>query len=85
MPTLVIMLVILMVRSLTLEGAMAGVKFYLSPDFSKITPQVILVALGQAFFSLSLGMGCMITYGSYLSKKEDLISSTIYVVLQDHL
>tara|TARA_B100000686_G_scaffold285226_1_gene309267 strand:+ start:1663 stop:3015 length:1353 start_codon:yes stop_codon:yes gene_type:complete len=83
MPTLVVMLVILMARVLVLEGAMEGVAFYLSPDFSKITPRVILVALGQAFFSLSLGMGCMITYGSYLSAQDNLTSSTILVVLFD--
>ncbi len=83
MPTLVIMLVLLMIRSLTLPGAMEGVRFYLYPDFSKITPKVILLAMGQAFFSLSLGMGCMVTYGSYLSPKENLTSSTLYVVMFD--
>ena len=83
MPTLFVILLILMVRSLTLPGAMEGVKFYLSPDFSKITPSVILIALGQAFFSLSLGMGAMLTYGSYLSEKENLVSATVYVVLFD--
>ena len=83
MPTLFVILLLLMVRSLTLPGAMEGVKFYLSPDFSKISPSVILIALGQAFFSLSLGMGAMLTYGSYLSEKENLTSATVYVVLFD--
>jgi len=83
MPTLVFFLFLLMIRSLTLEGAMEGVAFYLSPDFSKINSNTILIALGQAFFSLSLGMGCMITYGSYLSDKENLTSSTVYVVMFD--
>ena len=83
MPTLVLFLFLLMIRSLTLEGAMEGVAFYLSPDFSKINSNTILIALGQAFFSLSLGMGCMITYGSYLSDKEKLASSTVYVVMFD--
>ena len=83
MPTLVLFLFLLMIRSLTLEGAMEGVAFYLSPDFSKINSSTILIALGQAFFSLSLGMGCMITYGSYLSDKEKLTSSTVYVVMFD--
>ncbi len=83
MPALVLMLVILMIRSLTLDGAMEGVEFYLSPDFSKITPQIVLVAMGQAFFSLSLGMGAMLTYGSYLPAKENLTSATLYVVLFD--
>jgi NSS family neurotransmitter:Na+ symporter len=64
---------------------MEGVTFYLSPDFSKINANTVLIALGQAFFSLSLGMGCMITYGSYLSEKENLTSSTVYVVIFDTL
>ena len=85
MPTLVLFLFILMIRSLTLDGAMEGVGFYLNPDFSKISVNTVLIALGQAFFSLSLGMGCMITYGSYLSEKENLISSTVYVVMFDTL
>lgn len=85
MPTLVIMLVVLMVWALTLDGAMAGVKFYLYPDFSKITPGVVLVALGHAFFSLSLGMGAMLTYGSYLPAQQNLTSATLYVVLFDTL
>jgi neurotransmitter:Na+ symporter, NSS family len=85
MPTLVFILVLLMFRALTLDGAMAGVAFYLTPDFSKINVDVVLIALGQAFFSLSLGMGCMITYGSYLSEKENLTSSTLYVVMFDTL
>ena len=85
MPTLVLFLLLLMVRSLTLDGAMEGVTFYLNPDFSKINANTVLIALGQAFFSLSLGMGCMITYGSYLSEKENLTSSTVYVVIFDTL
>jgi NSS family neurotransmitter:Na+ symporter len=85
MPTLVVMLVILMVRALTLDGAMEGLKFYLYPDFSKLSGQSILLAMGQAFFSLSLGMGAMITYGSYLPAKENLTSATLYVVLFDTL
>lgn len=85
MPMLVILLLLLMIRSLTLPGAMKGVEFYLSPDFSKITPQVALLAMGQAFFSLSLGMGAMITYGSYLSPKENILAATGYVVLFDTL
>jgi NSS family neurotransmitter:Na+ symporter len=83
MPTLVIILIFLMFRALTLPGAMEGVEFYLKPDFSKIGPQTILIALGQAFFSLSLGMGCMLTYGSYLPEQENLTSATAYVVIFD--
>jgi NSS family neurotransmitter:Na+ symporter len=85
MPTLVVILFLLMLRSLTLDGAMEGLAFYLTPDFSKINANSILIALGQAFFSLSLGMGCMITYGSYLSEKENLASCAVYVVIFDTL
>ncbi len=83
MPVLLGLMVLLVLRSVTLPGAEAGLAFYLKPDFGKVDFQVVMAALGQAFFSLSLGMGAMITYGSYLSKKEDLISSTVYVSLSD--
>jgi NSS family neurotransmitter:Na+ symporter len=83
MPILIIFLLVLMVRSLTLPGAAKGVEFYLSPDFSKITPHAILLALGHAFFSLSLGMGAMITYGSYLNPKENLVFATVAIVFFD--
>ncbi len=72
MPVLFLLVLLLAVRSLTLEGSAEGVRFLLHPDFSKITGQTMLAALGQAFFSLSLGMGCIITYGSYINKKENL-------------
>lgn len=85
MPILVIFLILLMIRSLTLDGAMEGIAFYLYPDFSKISSNTVLIALGHAFFSLSLGMGCMITYGSYLSDKEKLTSAAVYVVIFDTL
>src|SRR5690606_2439111 len=64
MPLLFILLIILVVRSLTLPGAMEGLKYLFVPGFSKLTGEVMLSALGQAFFALSLGMGCMITYAS---------------------
>lgn len=83
MPALFVILVLVVLRSVTLEGAMAGIKFYLTPDFSKINAGVILAALGQVFFSLSLGMGCMITYGSYLSKDEDIPQSSAIIPLID--
>lgn len=83
MPILFLLLLALVIRSVTLEGASVGLEFYLKPDFSKIDGGVIVAALGQAFFSLSLGMGAMITYGSYLSKKDDLVSSAVYVSLSD--
>lgn len=83
LPLLFLILVILAIRSVTLPGAMEGVAFYLVPDFAKINADVVGNALGQAFFSLSLGMGTMITYGSYLSHKENLSRAAIWVTLAD--
>lgn len=83
MPILLFLMLGLIIYSNTLDGASKGLSFYLNPDFSKVTGQTILAALGQAFFSLSLGMGLMITYGSYLSKEENIISSAGYIVLFD--
>ncbi|MEX2191283.1 MAG: sodium-dependent transporter [Bacteroidota bacterium] len=83
MPALLIILVALIIYNLTLDGAMKGVEFYLKPDFSKIQGSTFLAALGQAFFSLSLGMGTMITYGSYLSKKENIALAGTAVALFD--
>jgi len=79
MPVLFVLLIGLIIYTNTLPGSSEGLAFYLKPDFSKITGKIALEALGQAFFSLSLGMGLMITYGSYLSKKEDIISSGLYI------
>lgn len=83
MPLLFALLVLLVLRAVTLSGAEKGLHFYLNPDFSKVTLGVVMAALGQAFFSLSLGMGAMITYGSYLSKEDNLVSSAVYVSLFD--
>jgi neurotransmitter:Na+ symporter, NSS family len=83
MPALFLIMIILMVRSLTLPGAENGLLFYLKPDFAKITGRVFLEAMGQAFFSLSLGLGTMLTYGSYLGKKENLVSSAAWVAALD--
>ncbi len=83
MPILFLLLIGLAIRSLTLPGASKGIQFYLSPDLSKIDSMVILGAIGQALFSLSLGMGTMLTYGSYLSKRDDLFSSSIWVAFTD--
>jgi len=85
MPVLFIILIVLIVRGLTLPGAADGIRFYLQPDFSKITPKVIIEALGQCFFSLSLGMGAMITYGSYLSREDRILNSSIKIVGLDTL
>ena len=83
MPSLLIILIILAVRSVTLPGAGAGIEFLFKPDFSVVTGATFLAALGQAFFSLSLGMGCMITYGSYLGKKENLQSNALIITALD--
>ncbi len=83
MPGLFIIMIILAIKSLSLEGAMEGVKFFLKPDFSMVTPKVILAAAGQAFFSLSLGMACMVTYGSYLKTEENLVKNAVIVPLLD--
>jgi NSS family neurotransmitter:Na+ symporter len=79
MPVLLVLLLLLAVRAVTLPGAATGLEFYLKPDFSAVTGGVVLSAVGQAFFSLSLGMGAIITYGSYLSKKDELVSSAAWV------
>ena len=83
MPALFIMLVGLVVFVLLRENAMAGVKYYLIPDVSKINAQVINGAMGQAFFSLSLGMGILITYGSYMSSENSIPGSARMVALTD--
>jgi NSS family neurotransmitter:Na+ symporter len=83
MPLLFGILILITIKGLTLPGAMAGVEFLFKPDFSKVTGGTVLAALGQAFFSLSLGMGCMITYGSYLNKKENLVSNAAIVTAMD--
>ncbi|QZE13114.1 sodium-dependent transporter [Halosquirtibacter laminarini] len=85
MPLLFVIIVILDIRSVTLDGAEEGLKFLFHPDFSKLDSKAVLEALGQAFFSLSLGMGTMITYGSYIGKKENLLSSATSVSLADTL
>ena len=85
MPLLLVIIVILDVRAVTLPGASAGVNFLLSPDFSALSAEAVLVALGHAFFSLSLGMGTMITYGSYIGKKENLGSTALQVTIADTL
>lgn len=83
MPLLIVMLVALVIYVLTLENAMQGVKYYLIPDMSKLSPEVVSGALGQAFFSLSLGMGILITYGSYISKKESIADGAKMVAITD--
>jgi len=80
MPALFILFLVLMIRSLTLDGAMQGVAFFLWPDFSKLDAEAILYALGQSFFSLSVGVSVMVTYSSYLAKNENLVRSAGSIV-----
>ena len=79
MPILLVILVVLSIRSITLPGAGEGLRFLFKPDFSKITAGTILEALGQAFFSLSIGMGTLITYGSYIKKDDNLANTAVSV------
>ena len=83
MPALFVMLLILVIRSLTLPGAMEGLVWYLKPDFSAITGQTWLAALGQVFFSLSVGMAGMVTYASYLKKDTKLPQTAFTVAFAD--
>ncbi|HCV02006.1 MULTISPECIES: sodium-dependent transporter [Pseudoalteromonas] len=84
MPALLGILFMLIIYVMTQDGAIAGLKAYLVPDFSSIlNPELLVNALGQAFFSLSLGTSVMIIYGSYISKKENLVSLGAYVTLID--
>lgn len=85
MPILFILLMVLMVRSLTLPGSWAGMEFLFKPDFSKITSKAVLEALGHAFYSLSLGMGIILTYGSYVDKNQDLGKLTVQIAIADTL
>ena len=83
MPVLLLIIIVLMVRGLTLPGAEKGLSFLFLPDFSKLNGTTVLVALGHAFFTLSLGMGTMLTYGSYLSRRDNIISSAVTIVILD--
>ena len=83
MPILLILLVVLVIASCSLPGAIEGVKFLLKPDFSKISGDVLLEALGQAFFSLSLGTACLCTYASYFSRTTNLLHSASQIALLD--
>lgn len=85
MPVLFIIMIIIAVRSVTLPGAGAGVEWLFKPDFSKIDASVCAAALGQGFFSLSVGFGIMLTYGSYISKKENIGISSLYTAISDFI
>lgn len=79
MPSLIILAIGIAAYTMSMPGALDGVLYYLTPDFSKFSPELVIGALGQMFYSLSLAMGIMITYGSYLAKKESLTSSVVRV------
>ncbi|MEX2365137.1 MAG: sodium-dependent transporter, partial [Pseudohongiellaceae bacterium] len=83
MPALLVLLVVLVMFVLTLDNASAGLAYYLVPDFSKINSSVVNGALNQAFFSLSLGMGILITYGSYFSRQDSIPGSARMVAITD--
>lgn len=80
MPLLFLFFIIIVIRALTLDGAMEGVQFFLAPDFSSIDGEAILYALGQSFFSLAVGFSAMVTYSSYLDKKVSITTSATWVV-----
>ena len=83
MPLLLLLLVILVIASCLLPGAHAGIEFLLKPDFSKVSGNVFLEALGQAFFSLSLGTACLCTYASYFKRETNLLKSATQIALLD--
>jgi NSS family neurotransmitter:Na+ symporter len=84
-PTLFVLIVFLVVYSLTLPGAFQGVEYLLKPDFSKVTAHTFIDALGQTFYSLSLGMGIVITYSSYVKQNENLVVSGLGTAVSDLL
>ena len=83
MPLLLVIILLLVCFSLTMPGAAEGVRFLLQPDLSEVTPDVVLGAMGQAFFSLSVGLGCLVTYSSYFSKETRLVNSAMNVCIID--
>lgn len=85
MPTLFILLLVIVIASCSMPGAAAGVEFLFKPDLSKINGNVMLEALGQAFFSLSLGTACLCTYASYFSRQTNLFKSATQIACLDSL
>lgn len=85
MPLLFVLVVAIMVYSLTLDGAEEGVRYMVKPDFSKLTPSAVAFAVGQSFFSLSLGVGTVLTYSSYIDKKENILVSGLGTTFFDLL
>lgn len=85
MPALFVLLLVIVVASCLLPGAGAGIKFLFYPDFSKVNSEVFLNAMGQSFYSLSIGMGCICTYASYFSRRTNLTKSALQISLIDCL
>ena len=85
MPVLFILLIVLAVRAVTLPGATKGLTFYLHPDFSKISWDVAMLAISQAFNSISVGVGIMLTYGSYLRRKDNMVNCGLWIIGLDTL
>ena len=83
MSALLVLMIVLAARSITLSGAAEGLKFYLMPDFSKIDGSVVVAAMNQAFFTLSLGIGSMAIFGSYLGKERTLLGESVNIVILD--
>jgi neurotransmitter:Na+ symporter, NSS family len=83
MPVLLVLIIVMDIRAVTLPGSQEGVEFLFNPDFSKLNTNSVLEALGQAFFSLSIGMGTLVTYGSYIHKRENLANTAISVSATD--
>jgi len=84
-PLLFIIMAILILRAVTLPGARAGVSFCFTPSFKELTGRSVLIALGHAFFTLSLGMGAMITYGSYLGRQDNIFAASVWITVLDTL
>ena len=83
MPLLAIILIFLVITSLKLPNANVGLEYMFKPDFSKLNSHLFLDALGQAFFTLSIGMGALLTYGSYIKEDKTLVKSVYTIILSD--
>ena len=81
MPVLFVVLLVLVVRSVTLPGAGEGILFYLKPDFAKFTWKAAMAAIGQSFFSIGIGLGCALTFGSYMRPKDKIVPNTTIIGL----
>lgn len=85
MPLLLVMMVLMTIRVLMLDGSGAGLRFFFAPDFAHITPSAVMIAAGQCFFSLSVGLGLMITYGAYMPADQDVTKTSFMVIVLDTL